>query len=193
MLAIRVRDSPCSDFDMRSSSGRTTCSTPSSPLFTVIGSATTWLSVPLGPLTVTCCPSIVTSTSPGTGTGIFPMRLIAVPFSPDVGEDFPAYPTLGCLPVGQQARRRREDRGTQTGEHLARPVVRRIGDHKSGDVTLLLEDLGDVALELRMRHLYGLVERRIRVAQTREHVRDRVGHHRCFSFLAAVPGGLPRR
>src|SRR5262245_24842299 len=100
MLAMSVRDRPCNDLDSRSSSGRATERAPSSPRFTVIGSATVWLRVPFGPLTVTCWPSIVTSTPAGTEIGIFPMRLIwqllsqpdrhsgsSLPLSPDVGED----------------------------------------------------------------------------------------------------------
>src|SRR5438309_2052345 len=112
MLAIRVRDRPCSALDSRSSSGRSTEMVPSA-LSTVIGSATVWDSVPLGPLTVTVRPSTSTSTPDGTGTGIFPMRLMAVLLSPDVGEDFPAYSTLGGLPVGQQTGRGRDDRDAQ--------------------------------------------------------------------------------
>src|SRR5690606_2997806 len=44
------------------------------------------------------------------------------------------------------------------------------------DVALLLEDLGDVRLNLRIRHRYGLVVCRVRVTQTCEHVCDWVGH-----------------
>src|SRR5688500_12179432 len=45
-----------------------------------------------------------------------------------------------------------------------------------GDVALALEDLGDVGLQLRVRHHDLVVVSRIRVAQTSEHVCDRVGH-----------------
>src|SRR4051794_11597539 len=113
MFAIRVRDRPWRALDSRSSSGRTTFSAPSSARVTVIGSTTTWLNVPLGPLTVTCWPSIETSTPLGTGTGSLPIRLMVVS-SPDEGEDFPAHAALGRLPVGQQPRRRRENRRAQT-------------------------------------------------------------------------------
>src|SRR5206468_12504067 len=83
-----------------------------------VGSATTWVRVPLGPLTVTFWPLMLTSTPEGTGTGSFPIRLIVfVLLSPDVGEDFPAYSTLGGLPVGQQAGRRRDDRGAEAAQH----------------------------------------------------------------------------
>src|SRR5919199_3234176 len=122
MLAIRLRVSPCSAFDVRSSSGRRTCSVPSS-CATSIGAATEWVSWPLGPLTVTCRPSIVTSTPLGTGMGSLPMRdmLLLLPRwtlrSPDVGEDFPAHALLVGLPVGEQAGGRRQDRDAQAAQH----------------------------------------------------------------------------
>src|SRR4051794_30908128 len=192
MLAISVRDRPCSDFDSRSSSGRSTVMVPSSwP--TVMGSATTWLRVPFGPFTVTVWPSMDTSTPDGTGTGSFPMRLmVSVLPSPDVGEDFPAYPSLGGLLVGQQPGRRRDDRRAEATEHArhagrlgVHPQARLrdpadagdaalavlavlqldrqgapglalggVDDLEAGDVALLLQNLGDVRLELRMRHLH---------------------------------------
>src|SRR3954452_665057 len=223
MLAISVRERPCSDFDSRSSSGRETAMTPSS-CATVIGSATTWVRVPFGPFTVTLWPSMLTSTPEGTGTGSFPIRDIST--SPDVGEDFPAYSTLGGLLVGQQPGGRRDDRRAEAAEdpreagrlrvhaqpglgHPAdagdaaltvRPVLEvdrqraadlalgRIGDLEAGNVALLLQDLGDVRLELRVRHLHGVVERAVGVAQTSEHVCDRVGHcHSCTTFSRGFP------
>src|SRR5437870_4591990 len=105
MLLTRVRVSPWSDRLSRSSSGRLTSRTPS-PCSTTIGAATVWLRVPLGPLTVTVGPSMVTSTPEGTGTGSLPMRDIAVSppglSLPDVGEDFPTHALLVGLPVGEQ-------------------------------------------------------------------------------------------
>src|SRR5947209_6825840 len=222
MLAISVRDRPCSDFDSRSSSGRTTAIVPSSARLTVIGSATTWRRVPLGPFTVTFWPSMVMSTPDGTGTGSFPIRLMVVVLSPDVGENFSAYSALGCLTVGEQAVGRRDDRDAQAaedaghagglrvdaqaglghpphagdaalavravlevdGQHAADLALGSIGDLEAGDVTLLLEDLGDVPLELGVRHLDGVVERRVGVADTGEHVRDGVGH--CHEWAPAV-------
>src|SRR6478752_207114 len=58
-----------------------------------------------------------------------------------------------------------------------------------GDVTLRLEDLGDVGLDLRVRQGHLVVIRRIGVAQTCQEVCDRVrhGHDSRFTFLAAVP------
>jgi hypothetical protein len=73
-LATSVRDSPCSERLRRSSSGRVTTMAPSSSRDTEIGSATASSSVPLGPLTETFWPSIVTSTPEGTTTGCFPIR-----------------------------------------------------------------------------------------------------------------------
>src|SRR4051812_4617589 len=131
MLAISVRVSPWSAREVRSSSGRLTSSVPSS-CATSIGAATEWLSWPLGPLTVTCRPSIETSTPLGTGMGILPMRdmlllLSLDPRSPDVGEDFPTHALLVRLPVGEQARGRREDRDAEPAQHARQ--VGRLGVH----------------------------------------------------------------
>ena len=49
-------------------------------------------------------------------------------------------------------------------------------DLPRGDVALALEDLGDVGLELGARQRHGVVVRRVRVAQTGQHVCDRVCH-----------------
>src|SRR5215467_9473418 len=68
MLATRERDRPCSARTLPSSLGLVTVMTPSERL-TSIGSATSSDSVPLGPLTDTERPSIVTSTPFGTTTG----------------------------------------------------------------------------------------------------------------------------
>ncbi len=80
MLATRVRVRPCSARDSRSSLGRVTFSEPSSSFSTLIGEATVWLSVPLGPLTVTEEPSMVTSTPAGTVIGSRPMRDMVTPY-----------------------------------------------------------------------------------------------------------------
>src|SRR6478609_8196530 len=77
-LATSVRDNPCNERLRRSSSGLATTMAPSSSRETLIGSATARPRVPLGPLTDTFCPSIVTSTPDGTGTGCFPIRDIAL-------------------------------------------------------------------------------------------------------------------
>src|ERR1700733_13925527 len=49
-------------------------------------------------------------------------------------------------------------------------------DAPPGDVALLLEDLRDVRLDLRVRHAHGVVVRRVGVPHTGQHVRNRVGH-----------------
>src|SRR6186997_1936570 len=127
MLLTRVRVSPCSDLLIRSSSGRLTSRTPSSPFSTTMGAATVWLKVPFGPLTVTTGPSIVTSTPEGTGTGSLPMRdMSSSPpglSSPDVGEDFPTHALLVGLTVGEQPLAGRDDRDAEAAEHLGQAGV----------------------------------------------------------------------
>src|SRR5262245_15647120 len=118
MLATSVRDSPCSSLAVRSSFGRTTLISPLSPRSAVIGSASRCDSSPLGPLTFTVWPSMVTSTPAGTGIALRPIRDIVpgLPL-PHVGEDFPAYAPLAGLPVGEQSLGRRDDRYAQAAEH----------------------------------------------------------------------------
>src|SRR5215213_1516756 len=131
MLLIKVLVRPCSERLLRSSSGRLTSRAPSSPCSTVIGGATVWLRVPLGPLTVTIAagaPTIWTSTPEGTVIGSLPMRDIATSllvglWSPDVGEDFPTHALLVGLTVGQQALAGRDDGDAQTSEHLGQARV----------------------------------------------------------------------
>src|SRR3954468_17678596 len=215
MLAMRVRDSPCRARLCRSSSGRCTRRVPSSSRSTVIGAATVWLSVPLGPLTLIVWPSMATSTPPGTAIGSRPIRDIFARPVPDVGEVFPTHALLVRLLVGQQSGGRRDDRDAQATEHLGQggglrvhpqtglgdapdtgdaalavravlqvdhellegaAVLLDVVDGPAGDVALLLEDLGDVRLQLRRRHGSRVVIRLVGVPQTREHVRDRVGH-----------------
>src|SRR5919202_3436509 len=147
MLAIRLRVSPCSAFDVRSSSGRRTSTVPSS-CATSIGAATEWVSSPLGPLTVTCRPSMATSTPPGTGIGSLPMRdmlllLSLDPKSPDEGEDFPAHALLVGLPVREQARGRRQDRDAEAAQHAGQ--VGRLGVHPQAGLADAA-DAGDRAL-----------------------------------------------
>src|SRR3954454_17643546 len=218
MLLTRVRVRPCRALLWRSSSGRLTSRTPS-PFSTVIGSAMLWDRVPLGPFTVTCAPSMATSTPDGTATGSLPIRdMLVFSFSvsslPDVGEDFPTHALLVCLAVGQQALARRDDRDAQAAEHLRETRVlgvdpetgladpantrdgalavaavlerdgQRLADLALGrllhverrDVALLLEDLRDALLELAVRHGNRVVVRLVGVAQTSEHVCDRVSH-----------------
>src|SRR6476620_4122415 len=120
MLLISERVSPCRARLSRSSLGRFTSRVPS-PFSTVMGAATVWLRVPLGPLTVTVRSWTCTSTPAGTGTGSLPMRDIAstsASWSPDVGEDFPTHTLAVGLTVGQQALAGRDDRDAETTEDL---------------------------------------------------------------------------
>src|SRR3954447_3416545 len=208
----------------RSSSGRRSCTVPSSARSTVIGSTTVCDRVPFGPLTVTVRPSMATSTPDGTVIGSFPMRDMVSNPSPDVGEDFAAHAVLVRLPLGLKAVRRRDDRDAEAAEDpgqigrlrvdpqagLGDPAQARDAplavaavlqlDHQDladlgvlgavrRDVALALQDLGDRDLQLRVRHRDLVVVGRVRVAQTCEHVRDRIGHrHGDVVFSpAAVP------
>src|SRR5215831_4504862 len=67
-----------------------------------------------------------------------------------------------------------------------RRVGARLGDMEVADVALLLEDAGDLDLELRVRHLRAVVQRLVGVADPREHVGDRIGEHR----RPLLPGAL---
>src|SRR6476469_572666 len=226
MLLISDRVSPCRARLSRSSLGRLTSRAPS-PFSTVMGAATVWLRVPLGPLTVTVWAFTCTSTPDGTGTGSLPMRDIAIPpgsWSPDVGEDFPTHALAVGLTVGEQPLAGRDDRDAEAAEHLgqagvlgvhtqaglADPAyagdgalavaavleldVQRLADHslevadlEGGDVPLLLEDLGDALLQLAVGHRHRVVVRLVGVAQTGQHVCDRVSHrHGDVFFLVAV-------
>src|SRR5438034_6379432 len=124
MFATSVLDRPCSARTLPSSLGLVTVMTPS-PLVTSMGSFTSSESCPLGPLTVTSRPSMVTSTPLGIVTGIRPIRDIAVS-SPDVGEDFPAHAALDRLLVGHQATRGRDDRDAKPAEHPRQVVLLRV-------------------------------------------------------------------
>src|SRR3954469_14324199 len=52
-----------------------------------------------------------------------------------------------------------------------------LGDVVVADVALLLEDPGDLRLQLRVRHLCAIMQRLVGVANAREHVGDGVGEH----------------
>src|SRR4051794_5144403 len=234
MLAMSVRDSPCRARFWRSSLGRCTRRVPSSSRSTVMGAATVWRSVPLGPVTLTVWPSMATSTPLGTAIGSRPIRDISFAPLPDVGEDFPTHALLVRLLVGQQPGRGRDDRHAETPEHLGQggglgvdpqtglghppdtgdaaltvgavlqvdhqlleggAVLLDVVDGPAGDVALLLEDLGDLRLQLRRRHDRRVVIRLVGVAQTRQHVRDRVGHRHgvcCLSRRGSSCAGSRR-
>src|SRR5665647_120185 len=122
MLAMRVRVRPCNERDWRSSLGRLTSTLPSTDRATTIGAATTCCSWPLGPLTVTACPSMDTSTPVGTGTGSRPIRDMSAPPLPlpDVGENFSAYTLFGRLLVSHQAGGRGYDGHAKAPENLGK-------------------------------------------------------------------------
>src|SRR6201987_3170166 len=125
MFAISGRGRPCSARTEPSSLGRVTLMTPSSRT-TSMGSATVWLSVPLGPCTVTSRPSMGTCTPLGMVTGSRPILDIAAPPLPDVGEDFPAHAALLGLLVGQQPARRGDDRHAEAAEYPGQAVLLRV-------------------------------------------------------------------
>src|SRR3954451_4633400 len=199
-----------------------------------MGVATVWLSEPLGPLTLTVCPSMATSTPPGTAIGSRPIRDIFAAPLPDVGEDFPTHALLVRLLVGEQPGGGGDDRHAQTAEHLGQggglrvdpqdglghpahtgdaalavgavlqvdrqllegaAVLLDVADVPAGDVPLLLEDLGDLRLQLRRRHDRCVVICLVGVAQTGEHVCDRVGHRHgvwCLSRRGSSCAGSRR-
>src|SRR5581483_10287540 len=73
-----------------------------------------------------------------------------------------------------------------------RRVRARLRDVVVADVALLLEDAGDLDLQLGARHLRAVVQRLVGVADAREHVGDRIGQH-LFSYqeLFVMPGMTP--
>src|SRR3954463_744180 len=81
-------------------------------------------------------------------------------------------------------------------ERRVRPLFR---DVVVADVALLLEDAGDLDLELGVRHLGAFVQRLVGVADAREHVGDWIGQHRSLLPRAlgharddALVGELPQ-
>src|SRR5262249_41669435 len=81
-----------------------------------------------------------------------------------------------------------------------RPVLERddqvladlgVADFEAADVALLLEDLREVNLDLGIRHAHRFLVCRIGIAQTGQHVCDRVRHrHGLMALLTAVsPAG----
>src|ERR1700758_2126732 len=116
MLAISVRDSPCSARTGPSSFGLVTLMTPSSRT-TSMGSATVCCRAPCGPGPLTWRPSISTCPPLGMVPGSRPILDIAAPPLPDVGEDFPAHAALLGLLVGQQPTRGGDDGHAESAEH----------------------------------------------------------------------------
>src|ERR1700748_2900401 len=125
MLAISVRDSPCSARTGPSSFGLVTLISPSSRS-TSMGSATGACRAPCGPCTVPCRTSISTCARLGMVTGTRPILDIAAPPLPDVGEDFPAHAALLGLLVGQQPARRGDDRHAEAAQDLGQVLLLRV-------------------------------------------------------------------
>src|SRR5688500_2711229 len=171
MLFTRVRVRPWSCLWVFCSVGRVTTMVPSSWL-TDISGCRARLRVPLGPLTVTWRPSIVTSTADGTGMGRRPIRDM-VDRLPDEREDFAAQLRLARLLAGHDALARADDDDAQAAEHSRDVRLARVdaqagladpleaGDDRDlpvdifeGDAQerrgaiLLLADVGDEALVL---------------------------------------------
>src|SRR5450759_4529237 len=130
-----------------------------------ISSLNVLVRVPLGPLTVTVEPSIVTSTPDGTGMGCLPIRDTAcrsfrfLSGLPDVGDDFAADAGDLRLLVGHDAVRGGDHGDTETAEHAGKLVL--LGIHAkaglgdaadTGDGPLLLgaELEGDLKAGLRL-------------------------------------------
>src|SRR5947207_9931469 len=148
MFATSDLDRPCSARTLPSSFGLVTVMTPS--LWdTSMRSATSTDSFPLGPVTVTSRPVMVTSTPLGIGTGMRPIRDIAAS-SPDVGEDFPAHAAPDRLLVGQQATRGGDDGDAQSTEHPRQVVLLRV--HPKARLGYPLEP-GDRALRSEERRV----------------------------------------
>src|SRR5215207_1764100 len=122
-FAMRVRVRPCSEREVRSSSGRLTRTWFSSTL-TSMGCATVSDSSPLGPFTVTAGPSTFTSTPAGMSMGSRPIRDMDLPH---VGEDFPTHALLLGLAVGEQTAGGGQDRDAEAAEHLGE--LRRLRVH----------------------------------------------------------------
>src|SRR6218665_3521264 len=112
-FAMRVRVRPCSERELRSSSGRVTTTWLSS-MFTAIGDDTVRESSPFGPLTVTARPSIFTSTPPGISIGRRPIGEMDLPH---VGENFSAHALLLGLAVCEQTAGGGQNRNTKPAEH----------------------------------------------------------------------------
>src|SRR6267154_5122953 len=115
MLLTSVRVRPWSCLCVFCSVGRVTTSLSSSRL-TVMSGWSSRVRVPLGPLTVSRRPSIVTSTVEGTAIGRRPMRDMSFGL-PDEREDFAAELGLAGLRAGHDALAGADDHDPETAEH----------------------------------------------------------------------------
>src|SRR4051794_34724187 len=135
MFDTSVRLRPCSERFSRSSSGRSTSSveTPPSPVSrrTVIAPGMVRLRVPLGPLTTTSAPLMVTSTPGGTLIGDLPMRDMGGSL-PDVAEDFAADLALARLTVGHQSLTGGQDSHSEATEDARHGVALAVDPQAGG-------------------------------------------------------------
>src|SRR5512141_144823 len=171
MLLTSVRVRPWSCLWVFCSVGRVTTSVLSSRLRVMSGWSAR-LRLPLGPLTVTLRPSMVTSTFDGTVMGSRPIRDMSSRL-PDEREDFAAQLRLTRLLAGHDPLARADDDDAEAAEHsrnvrlagvdpqagladpleaghdrdLAVDVLEGEAQHGRGAV-LLLADVGDEALVL---------------------------------------------
>src|SRR5687768_9811355 len=218
MLAMRVRESPCSALCFGSSLGRFTVTVPLSwEISMSAGMARE--SSPFGPFTVMRLPSRVIVTPEGTEIGFFPIRDIDVFPLPDEGEDFAARARLTRLPVRHQTLRRAQDRHAEAvadtrdlrdadvlakagrGDTLQlanhRLTTLRVLQHDAErpasvlfleraeilDEVVLLQDSRDLDFHLRSRHVDTAMLRPAGVANSRQHVRNRISHTHLISVL----------
>src|SRR6266850_1166777 len=114
MLLTRVRVRPWSCLWVFCSVGRVTTRLSSSRL-TLMSGCSSRVRVPLGPLTVSRRPSIVTSTVEGTAMGRRPMRDMSFRL-PDEREDFAAELGLAGLRAGHDPLARADDDDSQPAE-----------------------------------------------------------------------------
>src|SRR4051812_38609211 len=119
MLKTSERVSPCRARCSPRSVGRLTRSSPSACSI-VMSRWTRSESSPFGPVTRTTSGSTVTVTPSGTGMGCLPIRLTTR--SPDLRHDLAADALLARLVAGQNAGRRRDDRGAHAALHLGDAV-----------------------------------------------------------------------
>src|SRR3954447_10057519 len=119
MLAMSVRVSPCSARCSPRSVGRVTVTLPSSTA-TPRSCETCCSSWPRGPFTRTTPGSTTTSTPLGTGMGLRPIRLMALPHE---AEHLAADAALRGLAAGDHAGRAGQDGRAHAAEDLGQAVV----------------------------------------------------------------------
>src|SRR5579875_3266846 len=112
-----------------------------------------------------------------------PRQVVLARIDPQPGLRDPLEPGDGALAAGPELERDDEV-----------PADLGVLDLPARDVTLLLEDLRDMDLDLGMRHRHGVVICRVGVAQPGQHVCDRVGHgHGLMALLAVVSAAFRPR